>query len=269
MTPPHPTSHTGLQRVPGLQQAIRTIAALLLREIISRYGRTNLAFLWLIVEPLVLCVGVMVIWSFIRHDSHGIPLIAFIVSGYMPLTLWRHISSHAVSCLRHNVPLFYHRAVRPFDAVLSCTILEFIGTSMALTAVLTTLRISGMLDPFAHIELMIGGWLFMAWLSFGIGMMLAALSEQFDFVEKLVSPFQYLMLPVSGCFFMVGWLPTWTQTLALYVPTVHCYEMFRAGLLGDSVDTHYSITYLTIVCLAVTAAGFTMMRHAAQSIHFE
>lgn len=240
-----------------------------MREIISRYGRTNIAFLWLIVEPLILCIGVMILWSFIHHDSHGVPLIAFIVSGYMPLTLWRHISSHAVTCIRHGAPLFYHPSVRPLDVLFSSVILEFLGTTMALFAVLTTLRLTGLVDPQMRLDLMLAGWLFMAWLSFAAGMILAALSERFDFVEKLVSPFQYLMLPISGCFFMVAWLPTWTQKLAIYVPTVHCYEMFRAGLIGESVETHFSMAYLTVVCVAGTAFGLAMMRRAALGIHFE
>lgn len=266
------TSPNSASRMPAprsIQLASRTLFALLMREIISRYGRTNIAFLWLIVEPLILCTGVMIVWSFIHHDSHGISLVAFIVSGYMPLTLWRHISSQAVSSIKHNTPLFYHPSVRPLDVLFSCTILEFLGTSMALIAVMTTLRLVGLLDPFVRIDLMLAGWLYMAWLSFGIGTILAALAEHFDFVEKLISPFQYLMLPISGCFFMVGWLPTWTQTLALYVPTVHCYEMFRAGLLGESVETHFSLPFITLVCMAATATGLTMMRRAAQEMRLE
>jgi capsular polysaccharide transport system permease protein len=252
-----------------LRLASRTLFALLMREIISRYGRTNISFLWLIVEPLILCIGVMIVWTFIHHNSHGVPLITFIVSGYMPLTLWRHISSHAVTCIRQNTPLFYHPSVRPLDVLFACTILEFLGTSMALLAVLTTLRFCGLIDPIARLDLALAGWLFMAWLSFSIGMLMCALAERFDFVEKLVSPFQYLMLPISGCFFMVGWLPTWTQTLALYVPTVHCYEMFRAGLLGESVETHFSFAFLATVCTVATAGGLTLLRGAAQHIQFE
>jgi capsular polysaccharide transport system permease protein len=262
-------SESLMQAKLGLPMAGRTLIALLMREIISRYGRTNLSFLWLIVEPLILCVGVMIVWSFIHHDSHNIPLIAFIVSGYMPLTLWRHISSYAVSCIKHNTALFYHRSVRPLDVLFASAILEFLGTSMALIVILTALRLGGLLETQAHLDLLVGGWLFMAWLSFAVGMVLSALSERFDFVEKLVSPFQYLMLPISGCFFMVAWLPTWTQNLALYVPTVHCYEMFRAGLLGEAVDTHFSMAYLTSVCMITTAVGLTMMRRADVSLHFE
>src|SRR5215469_1592237 len=155
---------SNIRTMSRVRLASRTLVALLMREILSRYGRTNLAFLWLIVEPLILCVGVMIVWSFIRHDSHGVPLIAFIVSGYMPLTLWRHISSHAVSCIKHNAPLFYHRSVRPLDVLFASAILEFLGTSMALFAVLAALRLSGLLESEARIDLMLAGWLFMAWL---------------------------------------------------------------------------------------------------------
>src|SRR5262249_50329620 len=152
-----------------------------------------------------------------------------------------------------NIALFYHRPVRPLDVLFASTILEFLGTSMALISVLAALRLTGLLEPQARLDLMLVGWVFMAWLSFAVGTTLAALAERFDFVEKLVSPFQYLMLPISGCFFMVGWLPTWTQKLALYVPTVHCYEIFRAGLLGEAVETHFSLIYLTTVCMILTA----------------
>src|ERR1700749_3036633 len=152
-----------IERANGARKASRVLVALLIREILSRYGRSNLPFLGLIFEPLILCVGVMIIWSFIRHDSHGVPLIAFIVSGYMPLTLWRHISSHAVSCIKHNSPLFYHRSVRPLDGLFASGVLEFLGTPMSLIAVLAALRLSGLLEPQARMELMLAGWLFMAW----------------------------------------------------------------------------------------------------------
>src|ERR1700749_3825096 len=140
-----------IERANGARKASRVLVALLIREILSRYGRSNLPFLGLIFEPLILCVGVMIVWSFIHHNSHGVPLIAFIVSGYMPLTLWRHISSHAVTCIRQNTPIFYHPSVRPLDVLFACTILEFLGTSMALLAVLTTLRFCGMIDPIARL----------------------------------------------------------------------------------------------------------------------
>ena len=91
----------------------------------------------------------------------------------------------------------------------------------------------------------------------------------FDFVEKLVPPFQYLTLPISGVFFMVAWLPSSLQKLALYVPTVNCFELVRAGLLGESVETHYDLTYLSLFCIFATAVGMALTQHSLRHLEFD
>ena len=40
----------------------RVIGALLIREIITRYGRNNIGFLWLFVEPLLLTLFIVLMW---------------------------------------------------------------------------------------------------------------------------------------------------------------------------------------------------------------
>jgi len=253
----------------ALQEQGRVLGALLMREMVMRYGRENIGFLWLVVEPLILTTGVMILWSYMRHAEHNVALAAFCITGYMPLTLWRHISSQTVSCLRQNLPLLYHRQIRPLDLLVARSLLEFSGTTLALVAVYAALRLSGLLDPYDDLAKALLGWLCMAWLAFATGLILAALSEQFDFVEKLVSPFQYLLLPISGVFFMVAWLPSPVQKLALYVPMVHCYEIFRAGMIGPSVETHYNVGYVLIWCLFGTLLGLLMVRRAARELKFE
>ena len=44
----------------------RVIGALLMREIITRYGRNNIGFLWLFVEPLLLTLVMVLMWKFFR-----------------------------------------------------------------------------------------------------------------------------------------------------------------------------------------------------------
>lgn len=263
-----PAQAKGLWARAVAEQA-RVLGALLMREMVMRYGRENIGFLWLVIEPLILTTGVMVLWSYMRHAEHNVALAAFCITGYMPLTLWRHISSQTVSCMRQNLPLLYHRQIRPLDLLVARSLLEFAGTTLALVAVYAVLRLTGLLDPYDDLAKSLAGWLLMAWLAFATGLILAALSEQFDFVEKLVSPFQYLLLPISGVFFMVAWLPSPIQKLALYVPMVHCYEIFRAGMIGPSVETHYSFGYILGWCLFATFLGLLMVRRAGRELKFE
>lgn len=259
----------GSQFITGLKIQGRVLGALIMREMLIRYGRENIGFLWLALEPMILTTGVMIMWTVLNHEAHGLTVAAFVLSGYMPLTLWRHISGHAVSCLRQNMPLMYHRQIRFADALIARALLEIAGTTAALIVVYTVARLAGIIPPFQDLGLLLTGWLFMAWFSFGVGLIFAASSERFEFVEKFIPPFQYLTLPICGMFFMVAWLPSGAQKLALYVPTVHCFELFRAGVFGDTVQTFYDVSYLLKCCLFTTAVGLFLVNIARSHIKFE
>jgi capsular polysaccharide transport system permease protein len=47
----------------GLKVQCRIIWALILREIITRYGRENLGILWFFAEPLLFITGIAILWS--------------------------------------------------------------------------------------------------------------------------------------------------------------------------------------------------------------
>jgi capsular polysaccharide transport system permease protein len=253
----------------GLRAQGRVLGALVMREMITRYGRENIGFLWLILEPMILTCGVMLMWTLMRHEAHGLTVIAFVLSGYMPLTLWRHVSSYMVSCIRQNLPLMYHRQIGLADALMSRALLEIGGTTFALLVVYHGAYLAGFIEPFADLGLVLAGWLFMAWFAFSVGLVLAALAEIFEVVEKLVAPLQYLMLPISGMFFMVSWLPHEAQKLALYVPTVHCYEMFRAGTFGNTIKPFYDVSYVFSACLLTNAVGFYLIERVKGHVKFE
>ncbi len=46
----------------------RVYEALMIRLIIVRFGRENLGFLWVVIEPMLLCVGVMGIWKITKES---------------------------------------------------------------------------------------------------------------------------------------------------------------------------------------------------------
>ena len=57
----------------------RVIGALLMREIITRYGRNNIGFLWLFVEPLLITLMILLLWGAARANQYSdLNIIAFI-----------------------------------------------------------------------------------------------------------------------------------------------------------------------------------------------
>jgi capsular polysaccharide transport system permease protein len=238
------------------------IQALILRDLMSRFGRTQLGFIWTILEPMILCCGVMLMWSRIHAPLiHGIPVVAFIVTGYMPLTLWRHLTGPFGRLIRHNRHLLYHRPIACGDVVAARLLLEFLSTTAAFLVICFLLwgagAMAGIVDP----GLAMAGWLCAAWFYGALGVLICVGTEMWDLAEKFVQPANYLALPVSGVFFMTAWLPGWAQAAVQYNPALHCFEMIRGGFFGEGADARYDVPYLIAWCAALTLLGAIALRH--------
>lgn len=240
----------------GAAIQFRSIRALAIRDLMMRYGRDNIGFVWVILEPLLLAVGVMIVWSLTMGSSkHGIPLVEFVLTGYLPLTLWRHMTNSPNSIFRRSVPLLYHRTISLFDIFVARQAVEFLGTSAAFLVVWGGLYTAGIVSGIARLDLLMLGWFMMTWLALGVGAIIAVVTERSETAERLIQPVQYLILPISGFMFMVDWLPYWAQRIVLLNPMVHCYEMFRAGYFGDAQPTHFDFPYFSIFALAILFIG--------------
>lgn len=239
---------------------LRVLEALAVRDMMMRYGRGNLGFLWVLLEPMVLTVGVMGLWSVIKGErEHGLSIIALVLTGYMPLTLWRHMTNASVLILRRNSSLLYHRHITYIDVFLGRMLLEFVGTTAALLVVMSSLLALGLSNAPKDYGLLMLGWVEMGILSISAGLVMCLLTEYAEVWERFVQPFQYLILPISGAFFMVEWVPTRGQEIILFNPTVHCFEMFRAGYLGPEFPTHFSVWYPLLCSLAMFAIGLKLL----------
>ena len=60
----------------------RVIRALLMREIITRFGRENIGVLWLFGEPMIFTLSVATLWKAagMNHGS-SLPIEAFAITG--------------------------------------------------------------------------------------------------------------------------------------------------------------------------------------------
>ena len=252
----------------ALQVQMRAVHALIVRDMMMRYGRANIGFLWVVLEPMILTAGVLVLWSALKAPyEHGVQIISLVMTGYMPLTLWRHMTQAGVFAFRRSMSLLYHRHITLLDAFIARMILEMIGTTTALVIVYLILFAAGLVSPFDDPGLALLGWVAMAMLSLGVAACIAVLTEYFEASEKFIQPFQYFMLPLSGAFFMIEWLPYDVQQLALLNPTVHCYEMIRAGLFGGGVVTHYTPWYPALCGVVLLAAGISRFEAVRDRLH--
>lgn len=245
--------------VQSLQVQCRVTWALLMRELHTRYGRENIGFLWLMGEPILFCAGVAIVWTLIRPaHEHGLPVTAFVITGYIPLTMWRHCIQRAVKAFEANGSLLFHRQVTPLDIILSRSLLEIVGTLMGGGAVMAVAILLGFMDAPKDIGLMYLGLLFHAAFSLASALLIASLSERSDILEKFISAVMYLSLPFSGVFAMVSWVPENYRWIVLLSPSVHNLEMIRGGQFGPGSHPIYDLTYVTWVVGLMLVVGVSL-----------
>ena len=237
------------------------IGALTMREVHVRYGRKNIGFLWIVAEPFLFTFGVIALRSLLPMgtESRGMPLVGFLMTGYTPFLLYRHMVGHSLHCIEHNQNVLYHRQVKFLDLFISNYILEAAGIVMAFVFGCAIFIVAGMLFPPKDPGLLLAGWFYAIWFSAALALLVGALSPLSTLVDKLYNPLSYLSLPLSGAFYLVAWLPSPYSHMALWIPMVDYFEMIRGGYFGGGIQVHYDALYLTVVCIALTFAALAML----------
>jgi ABC-2 type transport system permease protein/capsular polysaccharide transport system permease protein len=238
-----------------------------LREILTRYGRHNIGFLWLFLEPMLFTLGVTALWTAAKavHGSN-LPIVAFAVTGYSSVLLWRNMPSRCIGAITPNLSLLYHRNVRPIDIYLSRLILEVGGATMSFVFLILFFNFIGWLDlPEDSIQV-VGGWAMLAWFGGSLAIFLGALSETSELVEKLWHPAAYLLFPLSGAAFLVDVLPEQAQRLVLLLPMVHGVEYLREGYFGSQIVAHYDMAYMGLLNIILTFLGLVQLRRASRTL---
>jgi ABC-type polysaccharide/polyol phosphate export permease len=216
----------------SLRIQARVIWALVLREIITRYGRHNIGFLWLFVEPMLFTTGIAALWTAI-HATHGsgVPIVPFAITGYAGVLLWRNGVGRCADAVEPNKALLFHRCP---------------GAGLLLRALaagdrrrhrfLSADRVGSDLPRLdevpADLGQMLAGWMLLAWYALGLGLVVGALSGVPELMDRIWHPITYLYFPFSGAGYMVSWLPLKWQKYAEYLPTVNLNEMIRGGYFG-------------------------------------
>jgi len=234
----------------------RVIGALLMREVLTRYGRHNLGFLWLFIEPMLFTLGVTALWTALKavHGS-SIPITAFALTGYSSVLLWRNMPNRCVGAVVPNLALMYHRNVRIIDIFLSRLLLEVAGATMSFLILSIAFISVGWIVLPEDMLLVVAGWLMLAWFGTALAIMLASFAEEYETVEKLWHPGSYLLFPLSGAAFLVDALPVEAQRLVLFLPMVHATEAIREGFFGSQMHAHYDLWYMAKVNLVMTFLG--------------
>jgi capsular polysaccharide transport system permease protein len=253
----------------ALQTQAAVVRALVLREMQSRFGRDNIGYLWMIGEPMILASAVTAMHTFRDHGikSPGMGAYPFTVLGYCLFIIFRNVFNRSDGAINGSTPLLYHRMVKPFDIMLAKAFLETVGCISALAVLMTIGILFGLADLPARPLYLIAATFLIAWWSFSLSLIVAAHTYEGHFIGRFVHPFSYFMVPLSGAFVTMTFLPAWTRPYMAWNPMMSMFEMARYGQFASASDAYFYPGYVIAVCAGTTYWGLIAIRKLRSRIH--
>jgi capsular polysaccharide transport system permease protein len=255
ITTGQPPGLLALLRVQG-----RVIAALILRELMTRFGRRGGGFIWIFIEPaafMLVIGGLRYLWR--GNARHDLPILVFAFASMLPFLMFRRILMRATDAVNANRSLLYHRQVTVLDVVLARNVLE-IGVTVTIALIGLTLCGIYLGEWPDNPVLWIVALVLSALLANGLGLLLGALGAISAFSRFLVRPIVIMLMPISGAMWMLQDTTPDFRAGALWIPMVSLHEAMREAQFGPRVQSYYDLGYVCLWVLGTTLLGLVAVK---------
>jgi ABC-type polysaccharide/polyol phosphate export permease len=261
--------HRPQKTLTALKIQIRVIKALYLRELITHFGRHNLGFLWMFIEPMMFSVGITILWTYGGHNYHNLSVAGFALTGYSSIVAWRNCVGRTAYAINANHGLLYHRNITIFDIALTRAIFEISAVTVSISS-LTILfwALDLMQLPNDPLQAVLA-WLLLGWFFICIGFVAVYLKNKSELFDRIWHVLMYLTLPLTGAFFMLDWVPKASWVYLSLSPMLHGVEMLREAYFGSAVKAHYSIKYLVTCNIFLTFFSLLLLNRIKKSLTLE
>lgn len=265
-TPPlSPKLRVGLKH--DLLSTLRTIGALMLREMSTRYGRSPGGYLWALVVPMgaiaVMAIGFSLV---LRTPPLGNSFMLFYATGMLPFNLYMELDNTVSKALRYSKALMAYPAVRWIDALLARFLLNLLTKLMVTGIVLGAIMGFSDTRTFVDVGAVVAALTMAAALGFGMGVMNCALDGLFPAWEMIWSIITRPIFLASGILLLYHDMPPNVQDILWWNPLLHVVGAMRAGFYPTYDSSYISMSYTFGVALALQAMGLLLVRRHHMTI---
>ena len=246
---------------------LRTIGALVLREMATSYGRSPGGYLWAVIEPVAGIALLSFIFSMgFRAPALGVSFPLFYATGMLPFLLFTHLSSKVAQSLDFSRPLLAYPAVTWLDAILARFLLNLVTQLMVGLLVLG--GILALFDTRAVLDLsaILAAYGLAALVGLGIGVMNCLLQGLFPVWIHAWSILMRPMFLISTIFFTFESVPSPWRDVLWYNPAVHFIGILRRGFYPGYDAAFASPLYVTGIGLGLLAIGLLFLSRAHRHI---
>jgi len=234
---------------------MRTIAALVLREMAVTYGRTAGGYIWAVLEP-ALGVGLLVLIfsAGFRTPPLGTNFGIYYASGMLPFFMFMSTSAKVQQSINYSRQLLNYPRVTFMDALLARLVLNVLTQLAVSVLIFTFLLTMYETRTVLRLDRLLNAYAMAIALGFGVGALNCLLISRHAIWATVWSVISRPLLFISGVIFLHERIPepyrTWLEWNPLVHVTGEARRAFYYSYKGDYVDPVYTYGVATI-CAAV------------------
>ena len=240
---------------------VRSIMALILREMATRFGRKPGGYIWAIVQPLAIILMLAFAFSLLmRAPSLGTSYILFKATGILVFQMFKQNSTLIAKSLTQASSLLEYPRIAWIDTIIARFVLNvLIGISVSwiiLGGVMIYEDIRTVLDW----SKILTAYALAAAMAKRLGTLNIYMFMRFPVTENIWRILTAPLMIMSGVILLYDDLPYQAQQYLWYNPLIHITGLMRDGFYPIYRPEYISVTYVLIWALVPMVLGLLLVR---------
>ncbi len=241
-------------------RALRTIVALILREMTSTFGRSPGGYLWMILEPTAAIALLSFVFSLLlRHPSMGTNFPYFYAPAMLAYQFFLSISGQIAKSLNYSRALLSYSAVTFMDALLARFLLNALTQLLVLTIVMTGIVLIYDLHPILDWPSLFLAMAMLFALTIAVGSMNCFLFSSFPLWERFWNILTRPLFLLSGIIFMPEDVAPRFRDLLMLNPLIHITSQMRKGFFVTYDAVYVRPLYVFTISLVLGIFGMLFL----------
>lgn len=260
--PQRPRVRSGIPRFATL----RTIAALMLREMSTSYGRSPGGYLWAVLEPVAGIALLTAIFSIgFRSPALGISFAMFYATGMLPYIMFAEVTGKLGQSMNYSRQLLTYPRVTFMDAILARFGVNLITQLLVSYVVLGGIMLLDETRVIMDGTVIARGYALAALLALGVGCFNCFMMLRFPVYQRFWSILMRPLFLMSCIFFLFDQIPEPYNWWLWFNPLVHIVGLMRRGFYPNYDAPYVSEYYVVSVALVALVLGVMLLRRDHRS----
>lgn len=208
---------------------IRTVTALILREMTSSYGRSPGGYVWVILEPLlgILFMTGLFVAMGLRTPQIGTNFAIFFATGLLPFTMYMEVSNKTAQSINYSKALLSYPRVTYVDAIVARVVLTALTQLLVGLLLITAIRLIYDTRTVVLMDKIMLSYTMAVSLGVGVGLVNCFLVTRFPIWQQVWGIANRPLLFLSGVIVIIERLPAQYQEILWWNPLIHVTAQMR------------------------------------------